>query len=313
MSSINQKNINIKTFSAVRDFTMGADPELIIKQGTEILNKHILQEGDEFGIDGNGVLFEARPDPDLSPLAITQNIRGIFVRQCLRNPKHLDYDWFAGSAHGGYTLGGHIHFGIKEDVIAPLEATRILSQYVGAITMLLEDTEQGKIRRRHKGGPNQMVGYYGHIEDWRPQSFGFEYRTPASWITSPYVTAAVLCLAKVVMYEVVNNDKFKVPKRVQPQHFLNMETDSERTLFPEIWAEITRMALYKQYAPYINLLYYLVNKKVNNNTTHVTWFPKCSMKAAWGVVNSQQINRAKVQSEALWHKFNQRNALVAKA
>src|ERR1017187_1859540 len=201
MAYSNDKDYNIKTGQkAIFDFSIGADPEFVMVDNKSLMDKNILRDGDIFGIDGNGVSFEVRPDPSLSPLEVTHNIRSIFVRQCLKNPKFMEYDWFAGSFQREYPLGGHIHFGIKENVINPKKAANILSQYVGAITVLIEEYDQGCRRRQDHHG-------YGQIEDTRPKSYGFEYRTPASWITSPIVASAILCLAKVVMFEALNNDK----------------------------------------------------------------------------------------------------------
>lgn len=291
--NITEKNVNIKT-GAIFDFSMGADPELVVKDGKTVLGEKILTEADEFGIDGNHYWFEIRPEPSTSPLQVAENIRSIMVRQCLKKPKFFDYDWFAGSfssnPNGDYGLGGHIHFGIKAERIDPKRAANILSQYVGAATILLEDREQGLKRRQFKNAK------YGGIEDQREKPYGFEYRCPSSWITDPRIATATLCLAKAVMFEALNNDKFKAPTRIKAQHILEMNVPAIRELWPDIWNEITKMALYPHYKQYLDMLYFLIKK-------NRTWYPPVSLKEAWGIVDMTSVLNAKVHMEAIWGKF----------
>ncbi|MEK6882062.1 MAG: hypothetical protein AABY22_20770, partial [Nanoarchaeota archaeon] len=104
------------------------------------------------------------------------------------------------------------------------------------------------------------------------------YRTPGSWITSPYIAAAILCLGKTVMFESLNNTKFKWQSFVKPTDFTLMNTETVKKKFPEIWKDITKMQLYQKYKPYIDLLYFLVN-------SNLTWFPSVTMKNAWGIAD----------------------------
>jgi hypothetical protein len=292
---IHSKNVTMRTSKAVLDFSMGADPEFVMKDGKNVLGEKILSENDEFGIDGNHFWFEIRPEPSTSPLEVASNIRSAMVRQCLKKPKFFEYNWFAGSfssnPNGEYGLGGHIHYGIKENQIDFKRASNILSQYVGAVSILLEDRAQGLKRRT---GNNAK---YGGIEDFRPKNYGFEYRCPSSWITDPKVAASILCLAKIVMFEVLNNDKFRVPTRIKANHITNMETDTVRAMWPDIWNEITQMTLYSHYKQYLDMLFYMVKKGQN-------WFPRVSMKEAWGIVDMTSSTNSKLQLQAIWHKFN---------
>lgn len=291
---------------AIIDFSMGADPEIVIKDGKTVLGEKILNpQEDEFGIDGNHYWFEIRPDPSRCPLEVANNIRSVMVRQCLKKPKFYEYDWFAGSfaenPNGGYGIGGHIHFGIKENRIAFQQAAIILSQYVGAATILLENREQGLKRRQFKNGQ------YGHWEDFRPKPYGFEYRCPSSWMTDPKVAVAVLALAKTVMFEALNNDRFKVVTRVQNKHIVGMDTDAVREMWPDIWNDITKMALYPAYKQYLDILYYMVKK-------NCSWYPAVSLKEAWGIVDMSNANKGKLQMATIWQKFlnNDKGDFVAK-
>ena len=165
-------------------------------------------------------------------------------------------------------LGGLIHFGYTNSNIDKAEIAKILSQYVGAITILIEDEKTGLKRRCD----------YGYYTDYRAQPYGMEYRTCSSWLTSPYVAAGVLCLSKTVMYEILNNSQFKWEMRVGESDFNNMNIPIIRSYFPSVWNDITKMYLYQKYKINLDLLYFLVN----NN---LTWFPVEGTKAAWGIVN----------------------------
>lgn len=321
-----QKNINVKTKAVELKFDMGADPEFIIVDRQSLVDSHaIIKNGiDEFGMDAHRHIFEVRPDPSENPLEVVANMRGAMVRQCLKNPKFLDWDWFAGSyhQHSGQNLGigGHIHFGlpkvfrnglekIKDGKLAGQEdykrISTILSQYVGAVSVLIEDKDQGYHRRNGFAAGNGTK--YGFIDDWRNQEWGFEYRTPSSWMTAPNVACAIMCLGKVVMNEIVNNDKFKAPNRVKNNHIMEMDITSLRQMWPDIWNEITRMSLYPQYKNYLDLLHFMVKKEV-------TWFPRASLKSAWGIVDLSSANGGRLQMSSIWQKFAQKHGgiIVAK-
>lgn len=276
----------------IKDFTLGADPEFACELNREIIVAgDVLQDRDtaEFGGDGNGTTFEIRPAPSKNPLQIVNNIRDIFVRHTLDYPEFLKYKWVAGTWHRGYPLGGHVHFGISADTLNPKEGVNILDHYVGLISLLLEKKEDGLLRR--KGGN------YGCMGDLREQDWGFEYRPMSSWLGSPYVAAAMLCLSKTVMYERLNNPKFPWREYAQPDDYSLMQQDRIRAIFPEIWADITKMFLYQVYKPYIDLVYFLVKNRL-------TWFPRSSMKESWAIFNMDACLSNKVGMDMIWHRYN---------
>ncbi len=109
------------------------------------------------------------------------------------------------------------------------------------------------------------------------------------------------------MFEVLNNDKFRVPIRIKTNHIDEMDIKSIRELWPDIWSDITKMALYQQYKTYLDLLHYMVMKER-------TWFPRVSMKEAWGIVDMTATLNSKLQLEAIWHRFAQKdNGIVRKS
>ena len=276
------------------DFTIGADPEMgcLNSRGEIIFAHNIIDGGDgneEFGMDGNGDTFEIRPSPSKDPVEVVSNIHDIFVRQTINKPEFLKYKWISGSYHSGYPFGGHVHFGIGNNLIQHNCAVKILDDYVGVISLLLEVRNDGINRRKN--------GEYGFMGAMRPQEWGFEYRAMSSWISSPYVAAAIMCLSKTVMYELLNNNNFEWHDFATPDDFYKMDQIRVLSKFPEIWKDITKMYLYQIYKPYIDFIYFLVSNKL-------TWLPATGMKESWGIINMTPVIKNKICVDVLWHRYN---------
>lgn len=275
----------------VIDFTVGADPEFACTKRGEIVNAIDWVASDssmDFGCDGNEITFELRPAPSKSPLQIVTNIRDIFVRQVIREPEFLKFKWVAGSWHKGYPLGGHIHFGLSEEQIRHRIAVEYLDHYVGSLSLLLEKRSDALKRREDS---------YGAMGDMRGQPWGFEYRPMSSWLSTPYIAAAMLCLSKTVMYEVMNNSKFDWHKFVTSRDFKDCNQERLREIFPQIWNDITKMYLYQSYKPYIDLLHYLIK----NN---LSWLNSNDLKDCWGIVDMKPCVSEKISVDVLWTPYN---------
>ena len=272
------------------EFTMGADPEFLCVDGRSLVESAAYTNThNELGSDNNGVLFEVRPGPSTDPIEIVGNMHDIMARWMTANKDFVKFKWLAGSHYADQNIGGHIHFGIKPAKIPTANLANVLDNYTGAITMLLESRNQG-LRRRQ--------GQYGRMGDTRPQTWGFEYRTCASWITSPYVAAAVLSLSKTVIWEFANNPHFEPRQVITQDDFHTMNTDKIYAVFPDLWRDITSMKLYQQYKVYIDLIYFLVKKRY-------TWFPSTNMKEAWGLVDMTEAYVDKIKMNVIWERFNQ--------
>lgn len=279
-----------------KEFLIGADPEFICVNGGKVVQAgHFVTGDDRFGMDGNGWTFEARPEPSPNPFVLTNNIRKIFLQKLIQDNRFCGYEWLSGSYHPqgvhdvrDFPLGGHIHFGIKKSLIGYKESCQILDSYVGLPTILLEDVNEGLARRED--------GDYGFASDFREQPYGFEYRTPSSWLSSPYVATGVLCLAKMVMYEVLNNSRFKFLGANYNKEFVNMDTDGLREHFPTIWKSITKMKLYGQYKPYVDLLYRLIKEGK-------TWNTNRDIKQSWGLFDANALTRQAIPVQVVWHDF----------
>jgi hypothetical protein len=288
------------------DFTIGADPEFMMldAKGAAVRANYFCSEIresasiHELGADGCGVTFECRPSPSPNPIQIVNNLHNIFIGHCARHPKLLGYRWLAGSYQAGQPLGGHIHFGVSNRRIGAKTGSHLLSQYVGAMSILVEDKEEGKIRRSTE---------YGGMVDYRVQSYGFEYRTPSSWLTSPYVSAAFLCLAKTVIWEAVNNRDARFNDYVVNSDFKHMNADKVMAKLPAIWADITKMHLYQKYKVYIDVLYYLATNKLK-------WYAKDgTMNTTWGLADLSSALPTDFALETIWSRVkSSKNYLAAK-
>lgn len=246
-------------------------------------------ENMKLGADGSGRPFEVRPDPDEDPIGVVQNISNILKESVDADPGLLDLDWFSGPFKHGWPLGGHIHFGLYGQSYNSSGLIQALDDHLAAMIALVEGVG-GKDRRNHYGRPG----------DARDQTWGIEYRTPSSWLVSPYVAAACLCLAKTVAHEYLNNSRFQWHRHSMstdiygsPSLILTNSIKDLRKLLPNIWEDITKMEMYKEYKGYIDILNFLA-------TNNLTWEPKCGMKAAWGIVSPVSAMPSRVSLSTIW-------------
>ncbi len=269
------------------DFTIGADPEFCILSGNKVEAAEDYSERNCFGADGGGIAFEIRPDYSTDPLRVVSNIHKTFLQLVRKEPRFLRLNWRAGSYVSGHPVGGHIHFGNLPSRPSVGTLCEWLDQFVGACTVLIEDPKEG--RKRREAG-------YGEKGDHRTNDHGFEYRTASSWLTGPYIAAAVLCLAKTVVNEAILNPSKAPVKRIRSNDIDEMEVESIKRSFGEIWSDITKMAMYEEYQTQLDLINTLVNNKR-------TWFPKKPMKVSWGVVNMDKMIQQKkpaITLESIW-------------
>ena len=174
-------------------FSVGTDPELVfLSQDNRIVKaESLLRRTDPFGVDGHRYIAELRPSPAFTPRKLVKNINELLATKAdsLRN-----YKWIVGPWVKEKPLGGHIHFGI------PLEDDFVdaLDNYLGTVLALVEPEEQARQRRT-------IVFYgenpYGSLGDVRRKDWGFEWRTPSSFIVSPGVSLGIFSLAKAIIHE----------------------------------------------------------------------------------------------------------------
>ena len=269
--------INIRS-NPIR-FLIGQDFEMMLLNRSGKSAPLECPANEEFGADGTGFhkIREIRTVPTECPLETVNHIYHVFKRKVKKHPKVLEYNWQAGSFKL-HPLGGHLQSNLSEKTIPHKTANRIISNYCGSISLLLEDRDEAISRR--------SSGDYGGIDDFRVQFHGgFESRVFSSWATSPAIAAAHLCLFKTVLYEAVNNKSFSPVERFENSDFTNANQNKIRNHFDNIWSEIVNMKLYKEYKQYLDILPFLVKHKLS-------WFPSNSdgvpvdVKAAWGICSN---------------------------
>jgi hypothetical protein len=303
----------------MKDITIGADPEFCILQSNPIrsdafIARHnslidaLMSDGTNgnplcnnlMGADGSGKPFEIRPNPSLDPLEVVENIGTILRESAASDHMFFTHKWEAGCWVKGWPIGGHIHFGTLDGVngtcaVDASIATLTLDDYLGLILAIIEGEE---------GWKRRSEGHYGVPGSYRVNNHGFEYRTPGSWLVSPYVASACLCLGKTVVCELINNSKFKFNRHsMYESGYRSLISNNQRSImidtFPSVWEDITRMKLYEKYKPYIDVLHFLVS----NN---LTWKPKCGMKAAWGITKTTIPAPKSPSMDNIWEQYNKK-------
>lgn len=277
------------------DFMLGADPEFgfLDRQGHSISACEIIKDdlhADTFGLDGSNEVAEIRPAPSENPFTVVANIGRALRHGASEHEGTIAYDWKAGSSVDGSPIGGHIHFGTKvlKDGYNLQENLGTLDRYLAQTMILLEDPDEARERRD--------AGSYGRLGDHRDQKHGFEYRSPSSWLTSPYIASGVLCLAKAIVWETLYNGLGKT-HAVMLDHRAYEEANFRpirRQFESAIWPDIQKFELYPKYKQAINLLHTLIAKEKS-------WFPSCGMKSAWAVSSQQECGLLKRTSlDAIW-------------
>ncbi|WP_067931278.1 putative amidoligase domain-containing protein [Alicyclobacillus kakegawensis] len=174
---------------------LGTDMELMLRNpaGKMVLASKYFGRRGPIGCDDRSVrmdgrrlpLLELRPDPDSNPLVVVNRLRDLMTEAALTINRR-GVEWRAGSMpFRPYCTGGHIHF---SHVPLSSHFVRVLDNYLGLPLVLVENPETSVLRRPR----------YGFLGDVRYKSWGFEYRTPASFLVDRDVTTAALCLACVL-------------------------------------------------------------------------------------------------------------------
>jgi len=276
---------------ATKDFMLGTDPELLLSHGGQPA-KFFGQAHGKFGLDGNGRTCELRVDPSANPLELVSQIHTLFKDYAKKYPVSLKFNWDAGSFVHGFPIGGHVHFGVSKFNLDHATASEVISNYCGALSLCIEDTKEAKSRRQIKE--------YGGYHDFRPQAHGFEHRSFSSWLTSPAVASAVLCLCKTVMFEMLNNKAFSPTQYFDANTFHKVEKQDIKKKFPYVWKEITEMQLYPRYKKHIDVIHFLITKDLS-------WYPKNSLKEVWGLTEfAVKEERKMISLDEIW-KTNNKN------
>ncbi|MBE3551201.1 MAG: hypothetical protein IMX03_08260 [Brockia lithotrophica] len=172
--------------------TLGADLELLLERsdGRIVPASRWFPEAGEIGCDRVTVrrrdgrerpVLELRPSPKASPEELVGEVRRLLHDVFRRVPTLGVY---AGPGRPGLPTGGHVHV---SGVPLTFRLLRQFDRYVALPLALLEPV--GGARRPRYGFPGDARAK-GHG--------GFEYRTPASFLTSPDTAYAAFILAYAV-------------------------------------------------------------------------------------------------------------------
>ena len=161
---------------------IGADPEFELQnsQGQFIdACQHLpTQRYAKVGCDGLCSTGELRPTAG-KPRSVASSLA--MAMNKLDKILPLNVDAIAGSGKN-VALGGHIHFsGLGYH---PPQA--LLQAFDKFITTPLNEISDHR-NRSNRG--------YGQLSEWRQQPHGWEYRSPASWISHPWIAQGVIWVA----------------------------------------------------------------------------------------------------------------------
>ena len=188
--------------------TIGCDPEFMVLDSNDRaiscpISFRSPTHG-EIGSDHGGRVGEMRPAPG-TPAQVAQNLKQLFhyVKAHHPNVKIM----CGGGAAVHESTGGHIHFGLPENLRSSFQSYDSYSYRSGrgrrsnsaptndnARLIRALDYFVGLRLKKVNGGKRNGTSY-GAPGDFRLQPHGFEYRTPPSWITDPTLAESTLAIA----------------------------------------------------------------------------------------------------------------------
>lgn len=196
--------------------TVGCDPEFAVvdREGREVYFSH--QHVDHHGVIGSdhgGRVGELRPKHG-TPAEVADHIRAqmAWIKSNLNRGQRV----IAGGGqpsdgrYGRESMGGHIHFGgialhMSYDSLTRQRNWGRRVRSISSVPMTADnklvcalDYFIGRRLQKVKGGKRPRGSHYGRCSDIETKMHaggGFEYRTPPSWLTDPYLTESTLAVA----------------------------------------------------------------------------------------------------------------------
>lgn len=211
---------------------LGMDVELVCNKDGEYIPAHEIFSREigtsgRFGLDGSPRISEMRPAESENIIELVTNIYTAF--------KYVD-DLFtenrvtlhAGHYKSGQSIGCHVHFGIGEDNIGRRNAiVPYLDHFLDKIVSNKTDNMEEKRLRLNSG--------YGELSAVRSKPYGFEYRTPGSFIHNPQLSMVYLTLAKLSSIAAIDR-----PFSASKYPTSNDVYDNARLLFDEAVGAMAR-------------------------------------------------------------------------
>lgn len=272
----NQLDNVIKTIKnpQIKEVKMGADPEFMLsntRTGKMIPASQFFPRDGMVGCDAirtsnrqQRPIAELRPKPAYSPLQLLSNLEDA-LRSANKLAPYRNVKWLAGSRpFNGYSIGGHIHF---SNVVLNNHILRALDSYVALPLFLIED-QATAVKRRLK---------YGFLADYRVKEYGgFEYRTPASWLVSPEIATAVLCLGKIVVSNYLQLNRNCFLSLEAQRAFYEGDQAYLKVVFSDVWSDIQRLEMYNSFKQEIEI----ISDMVKND---IKWEEKEDIRKTWSI------------------------------
>lgn len=171
-------------------FTIGCDPELICHRNGQFVPAHnYFKQNSSFGLDGCESTAEIRPGYSESPIDLTAKIYQILNYGHNKEP---ELEFYSGHFVDSFAIGGHTHFSVE----STSEIIDALDIVLGSLSNCIDDKIQRQ--KRERSG-------YGKKSSYRRKSYGFEYRTPGSFLLSASVTLVHLTLSKLAVIGVLED------------------------------------------------------------------------------------------------------------
>ena len=174
---------------------IGFDGELVCRKDGEYIEAHnifsrSIGTSGRFGLDGSPRISELRPDASINIIEVVTNIyTALNVFRDIFEENNVTFH--AGHYKHGQAIGNHIHFGCGQDNISHRDRiVSYLNFFVDKLLSPATDDEEEVRLRRARG--------YGGLSDVRSKPYGFEYRTPGSFIHNPELTMVYFTIAKLV-------------------------------------------------------------------------------------------------------------------
>lgn len=259
--------------------SLGSDPELIFTDSSGLLvgANSVLSGGTNapFGCDGASSIAELRPGVAQTPRTMVHQLQSLMRQELETNSQLASINWWAGNQVCGRDIGGHIHLGgdFAQSSSGRDSIVRGLDQILSPIVILVEDADQARARR--SGGYGQLGAYEG-------KSYGFEYRTPASWLVSKGAALAVLSIAHAVAqtaesrgddWDLTQSDQ-RFLSDMSSSRFREADKDYFQSRFQRTWKILGRFQKAREYWPEISYLRQLIQ-------SGRTWHNGQDIKARW--------------------------------
>lgn len=263
-TNIATAKITVRRLKKLREdkITLGTDPELEIVDvvsGRTLPANDVFKpdnwQTDELGYDGHNATAEMRIKPAKTPAEAVRYVHNILERNKKRYPQLFQHNLMASSRN--LSLGGHLHFGSEalrggnsEAEELRIQLVRNLDNLLAFPAMFLEVKEHSVHRR---------MGNYGHLSDYRSQTWGIEYRTLGSFISSKELTTVIFYVGEAIADATINYG-FKAKN--------NVDNDAFDYAFNRQSRDLLKPHLKKTFAQLRALPKYKTNKTTKREIEH---------------------------------------------